>query len=77
MTARELFKKQLNPAPCWTEQTISFDFEDVVEFAEKYYKYKLENCSTSKQRCDHTVTEQVKLRCTCCVECGEILDVID
>lgn len=31
----------------------------------------------SEQYCEHAVTDQKTLRCTCCEECGEILDVID
>lgn len=27
--------------------------------------------------CDHAVTESKSLRCICCEECGEILDVLD
>jgi DNA-directed RNA polymerase subunit RPC12/RpoP len=41
MTAKELFKKQLNPAPSWNEKSIVFDFDDVVRFAENYHKHKL------------------------------------
>jgi len=31
----------------------------------------------SEQYCEHEVTDQKTLRCTCCEECGEILDVLD
>ena len=31
----------------------------------------------NEQCCEHAVTEQKTLRCTCCEECGEILDVLD
>jgi len=31
----------------------------------------------SEQYCEHAVTDQKTLRCTCCEECGEILDVLD
>ena len=41
MNAKELFRKELNPADCWSEQTISFDFNDVTEFAERYLEHKL------------------------------------
>lgn len=41
MNAKELFRKELNPAGCWSEQTISFDFNDVTEFAERYLEHKL------------------------------------
>lgn len=51
----------------------------MVEFAQEQVK----NCSTpdvegqSEQYCEHAVTDQKTLRCICCEECGEILDVLD
>lgn len=41
MNAKTLFRKELTPADSWTEETISFDFNDVVEFAERYHKHRL------------------------------------
>jgi hypothetical protein len=72
MNAKELFRKELNPADCWSEQTISFDFNDVTEFAERYLEHKLKllgigdvvkpfYCKT--KRCDKTKTKQ-------CDECA-------
>ena len=58
---------------------IDDSFTPVVDLVEKLVK----NCSIpdvvgrSEQYCDHAVTDQKTLRCTCCEECGEILDVLD
>lgn len=50
--------------------------EDFIEgFKQAFALYNVEK--QSEQYCEHAVTDQKTLRCTCCEECGEILDVLD
>lgn len=50
--------------------------EDFIEgFKQAFALYNV--VDQNEQYCEHAVTDQKTLRCTCCEECGEILDVLD
>lgn len=59
----------------WAIGTIESAIEH--EIARQDYLSTRQGEGDGEPYCDHAVTEQKNLRCTCCAECGEILDVID
>tara|TARA_R110002020_G_scaffold197161_3_gene398210 strand:+ start:314 stop:562 length:249 start_codon:yes stop_codon:yes gene_type:complete len=82
MNAKELFRKELNPADCWSEQTISFDFNDVTEFAERYLEHKLKLLGigdvvgqSEQLPCEHerTIAGHHHDQPHYCLDCGEEL----
>ena len=86
MTAKEFIEKEgleYSLAEYDEGGFLGIDERLLEQKLEEYHQAKLKLLGIdsvvgqSEQYCEHAVTEQKNLRCTCCAECGEILDVLD
>jgi len=77
----EKSRNWINRHESWWNESINKEiaFHNLERILDDYEReLRLSNVvGQSEQYCDHAVTDQKSLRCTCCEECGEILDVLD
>jgi hypothetical protein len=52
---------------------------EVMAFVEQANRYAndIRFPNMKSEGCEHDISSEKKLRCVCCDECGEILDVLD